>query len=240
MKTEKTQQEAIELLKEIESFLNIDLQNERPYFLKTQPLLLIKIKSFLLKNDNEAEIYSDCIKFISKVNDEEHSEDKEYECPMNNLIDRLTTMYPLVSSKLDTNFDFGEKVPNIFQQYQAAFKKHGITIDTWSGKNDTFYYVLEHKDGLAYSSEKESNYEFEQTAQMACIEKAFEVCNDKHFECLPISENTKNELVDSIDLLDKFEDWHVEREYEHLKAGTEFKPEEVFEYFKPYIKINCK
>lgn len=122
------------------------------------------------------------------------------ECSMTNLIDRLTTMYPLVSSNLDTNVDFGEKVPNIFQQYQSAFKKHDITMDTWHTKNDTFYYTLEYyKDGDAYlyRSEEESNFYFEQTAQMACIEKAFEIRNKKIFELIPNNNiNTSNKYVD--------------------------------------------
>ena len=112
------------------------------------------------------------------------------ECSMTNLIVRLITMYPLVSSNLDTNVDFGEKVPSIFQQYQSAFKKHDITMDTWETKNDTFYYTLEYyKDGEAYlyRSEEECKFYFEQTAQMACIEKAFEICNKKIFESIPIN-----------------------------------------------------
>jgi predicted S18 family serine protease len=101
------------------------------------------------------------------------------ECPMNNLIDRLTKIYPSVSSNLDLNVDFEEKVPNIFQQYRHAFKKHGIIMDIYHSKNVSFYYTLAYKDFHFYSSKKESNYEFELTAQMACIEKAFELCNEK-------------------------------------------------------------
>lgn len=169
------------------------------------PQAFVSGRSLLSKTDCTEDVYEDCKEFVERIDNSylpsinqknlPENEPNEKECPMNNLIDRLTTMYPLVSSKLDTNVNFGNKVPNIFQQYQSAFRKEGITIDTWYSKNDTFYYVVEHKDGNVYSSEKESNYKFEQTAQMACIEKAFEMCNKKVFEAIPYKEGSENESL---------------------------------------------
>jgi hypothetical protein len=239
MKTQKTTKESFELLKKVSETFDINTKSKMPTFLRNVSLLNNEIKSFISKDDSEAEIYSDCINFISKVNQKEYNKDESNECPMNNLIDRLTTMYPLVSKNLDTNVDFGDKVPNIFQQYQYAFKKHGFTMDTWHSKNDTFYYVLEHKSGHVYTSEKESNYEFEQTAQMACIEKAFEFCNKNIFDAMAThTSHTINKSTKTINLLEKFEDWHAEKEYEHLKTGTEFEPKEMFDFFKPYLNFN--
>lgn len=203
MKTEKTQQEAFSLLKRCQETFDINTSIEMPLFLNRISILNDKIKSLLSKTDCTESVYKDCKEFVERIDNsylpsinnisQPEKEPDEKECPMNNLIDRLTTMYPLVSSKLDTNVDFGNKVPNIFQQYQSAFRKEGITMDTWHGKNDTFYYVVEHKDGNFYNSEKESNYEFEQTSQMACIEKAFEMCNKKIFEAMPYKESSENE-----------------------------------------------
>lgn len=205
MKTEKTQQEAFSLLKRCQETFDINTSVEMPLFLNRISTLNSEIKSFIAKDDCTEDVYSDCNSFIERIDNtyvssisqksQPEKELDEKECPMNNLIDRLTTMYPLISSKLDTNVDFGEKVPSIFQQYQSAFRKQGITMDTWHGKNDTFYYTLEHKDGDFYSSEKESNYEFEQTSQMACIEKAFEMCNKKVFEAIPYKEGSENESL---------------------------------------------
>lgn len=202
MKTEKTQQEAFNLLKRCQETFDINTSVEMPLFLNRISTLNDKIKSFLSKTDDTESVYADCREFVeiidnsylASINQKSQPDNKpdEKECPMNNLIDRLTTMYPLVSSKLDTNVDFVNKVPNIFQQYQSAFSKNGITIHTWLSKKDTFYYTVKHKDGDFFSSEKEFNYEFEQTAQMACIEKAFEMCDKKIFESISFYNDLMN------------------------------------------------
>lgn len=103
----------------------------------------------------------------------------EDECPLNNLIDRLKIQYPKIYNKLDLNIDFGDKVPNIFQQYSHSFfNEYKAVLNVWYSKNDTFYYILEHKGNVYNSNEMGFNFEFEMTAQMACIEKAFEILNN--------------------------------------------------------------
>lgn len=206
MKTEKLQQEAINLLRKTQQVLSISTRTEMPMLLRKMSELQGDIAYHFTKNDCTEDVYSDCNAFIERINNtflpsinqksQPDNGPNEKECPMQNLINRLTTMYPLVSSKLDTNVDFGNKVPNIFQQYQSAFRKQGVIMNTWHGKNDTFYYTLEHKDGDVYSSQREHRYEFEQTSQMACIEKAFEMCNGKRFDSIPTTKNTENESLE--------------------------------------------
>jgi len=188
MKTKKTQQEAFRLLNAAKKEL-IELIEESEYS-ETVPVqhLVEEIKSFLSKNDETQEVYQDCADFIEFVHNTtvplnnkkslpktENIIDNE-ECTMNNLIDRLKIQYPKIYNKLDLNIDFGNKVPNIFQQYSHAFfNEYKAVLNVWYGKNDTFYYILEHKGNVYNSNEMGLNFEFEMTAQMACIEKAFEI-----------------------------------------------------------------
>jgi len=72
----------------------------------------------------------------------------------------------------------------------------------------------------------EGTYEFEQTAQMACIEKCFEIIDELGLH------------LQSITLLEKFEDWYEVRELDHLQNKTEFEPLEIYNYFKPYIDFS--
>jgi hypothetical protein len=57
-----------------------------------------------------------------------------------------------------------------------------------------------------------------------------------NFKFTPPMPNDEESAFDN--LLEKFEDWHAEKEYEHLKYGTEFEPKEMFEFFKPYLNHN--
>ncbi|MEY2869462.1 MAG: hypothetical protein RIR01_1953 [Bacteroidota bacterium] len=195
MKTKKTQQEAFRLLNAAKKEL-IELIEESEYS-ETVPVqhLVEEIKSFLSKNDETQEVYQDCADFIAFIDnttvpfnnkkslpETENIIDNE-ECPMNNLIDRLKIQYPKIYNKLDLNIDFGDKVPNIFQQYSRAFfNEYKAVLNVWYSKNDTFYYILEHKGNVYNSNEMGFNFEFEMTAQMACIEKSFEICNKKIFD----------------------------------------------------------
>lgn len=56
------------------------------------------------------------------------------------------------------------------------------------------------------------------------------------FKFTPPAPNESNQ--NQFDLSEKFEDWYYEKEYEHLKNGTEFKPNEMFEFLKPYLKVS--
>lgn len=188
MKTETTTKEAFGLLKKVSETFDINTKNEMPTFLRNVSLLNNEIKSFISKDDNEAEIYSDCINFISKVNEKEPEEnDESYECPMNNLIDRLKTQYTLVYKSLDFITKF-ESVPTIFEEHEEAFKLKGMLIKIGFSKEREEYFFVISYNGLNFNSLKDTEwcFNFEITAQMACIEKSYELLIDSLLNPTPM------------------------------------------------------
>lgn len=100
------------------------------------------------------------------------------ECPMNNLIERLKTQYPVVYNNLCFIDDFGV-IPTIFEEYQKAFKIKDMLIRVaFIQEIEEYYFVISYK-GNNFNSRREFEwcFNFELTAQMACIENCFEILN---------------------------------------------------------------
>lgn len=151
---------------------------------------------------------------------------KDEECPMSNLKNRMKSSYNQIYKTLD--FDFlkdDDEVLSIYQEFKNAFLNYNFCIYLNYNKHNDLYAPF-----IIYNGEKhyvvEGTYEFEQTAQMACIEKCFEIIDELGLH------------LKSSTFLDKFEDWHSDKELEHLQKGTEFTSKEIFDYFKPFIDFN--
>lgn len=165
------------------------------------------------------------IKINMKTKNElsEPSNLKDEECPMSNLKNRMKLTYKEIYKTLDFDFlkDEGE-VLSIYQEFKNAFLNYNLCIYLNYNKDYDRYEPF-----VLYNAERhyvvEGTYEFEQTAQMACIEKCFEIIDELGLH------------LQSVTLLEKFEDWYEVRELDHLQNGTEFKPLEIYNYFKPYI-----
>lgn len=151
---------------------------------------------------------------------------KDEECPVSNLKNRMKLTYKEIYKTLDFDFlkDDGE-VLSIYQEFKNAFLNYNLCIYFNYNKDYDRYEPF-----VLYNAERhyvvEGTYEFEQTAQMACIEKCFEIIDELGLH------------LQSVTLLEKFEDWYEVRELDHLQNGTEFKPLEIYNYFKPYIEFS--
>ena len=153
----------------------------------------------------------------------EQSNLKDEECPVSNLKNRMKLTYKEIYKTLDFDFlkDNGE-VLSIYQEFKNAFLNYNLCIYLNYNKGNDLYAPF-----IVFNAEKHYKVdvicEFEQTAQMACIEKCFEIIDELGLH------------LQSVTLLEKFEDWYEVRELDHLQNGTEFEPLEIYNYFKPYI-----
>ena len=229
MKTIKTQKEAFELLNKVKIQLEKECENQ-----PNEPVLLKEIRSFLLKDDSQSDVDRDYrnylenrkselkIDIISDFNIERKGNDKDEECPVSNLKNRMKQTYPQIFKTLD--FDFlksDDEVLSIYQEFKNAFLNYNLCIYLNYNKDNDLYAPFVIHNGKYYNVD--GTFEFEQTAQMACIEKCFEIVDELRLH------------LQSVTLLEKFEDWHAIKELDHLRNGTEFEPKEIYDFFKPYI-----
>lgn len=151
---------------------------------------------------------------------------KDEECPMSNLKNRMKSSYNQIYKTLDFDFLKDEnEVLSIYQEFKNAFLNYNFAIYLNYNKDNDLYAPF-----ILYNGEKHYKVdvvcEFEQTAQMACIEKCFEIIDELGLH------------LQSSTLIDKFEDWYCDKELEHLNNGTEFTAKEIFDYFKPFVDFN--
>jgi len=65
--------------------------------------------------------------------------------------------------------------------------------------------------------------------------RPFNLCKIEE-EAMKLCDMTVDLFEEKDELKEKFEDFYSQQEFEHLKNGTEFTDDEIFNFFKPYLK----
>lgn len=150
--------------------------------------------------------------------------------PFFNLKERMKRTYPAIYKTLDLNYPVIDgSFIDIYQEFKNAFLNYYFNIYLNYNKDNDLYAPFIVYKGKHYKVDIVC--EFDLTAQMACIEKCFEIIDELGLH------------LKSSTFFDKFEDFHAERELFHLQNGTEFEAKEIYNYFKPYIdlsKLDCE